>query len=73
MEDILTEQERIANAQHILQQALITLERDFGMTLEPTLQVDVVSHNYATSRAIIALKPIPGWQPSPEALATGNG
>jgi|GEM_PF-6941165 len=60
-----THEERFKQAQMLLQLAMQTLERDYGFAIETSLQIEAISSSYATSRAVIALKPIPNWQPIP--------
>jgi hypothetical protein len=62
----LNEQERRIQAQTLLQLALRTIEHDYGMSIEPVLQSEAVNSSYLTSRAVLIMKPILGWQPPVE-------
>ena len=62
----MSEQERRVGAQELLQTAVQTIAQKYGMTIEATLQVETISEGYATSRAVLVLKPLPNWQPYPE-------
>ncbi len=62
----MDEQERQKQAQEFLEAALHTLAQNLGMSIEPILQVEGVSQAYATSRAVLIIKSIPGWQPPVE-------
>lgn len=59
----MTEQERQLQAQNLLQLALQQMAQDYGVTIEPALQMESINGNYATTRAVLQLKAIPGWQP----------
>ncbi|CAG1000128.1 hypothetical protein ANRL4_03072 [Anaerolineae bacterium] len=61
----MNERERQQKAQELFQLALATIARDYGMTIEPLLQVEQITEVYATTRAVMVVKPILGWQPPP--------
>ena len=68
----MNEEERRGRAQAALQFTIETLARNFGMTLEPVLQAESISTGYMTTRAALALKSIPGWQPDQSELSEPN-
>lgn len=59
----MNSEERLKQAQALLQLMLQTLERDYGFAVESTLQIEPITSSYATSRAVLVLKPVPNWQP----------
>ena len=60
---MLNEQERLQQAQYVLQLTLQALERDFGVTVESGLQIESISSSYATTRAVMTMKLVSPWQP----------
>jgi len=59
----MNEQERRIKAQEAFQVVSQAIAQNFGMVVDATLQLESISDTYATSRAILILKPMPNWQP----------
>ena len=63
----MTEKERQAKAQEIFQATAQAIAQNFGVIIEPALQVEAISEAYVSSRAVFLMKPLPNWQPPTEA------